>query len=81
MASLAEKLREMDKVLTVAEVAALFRVSDDCLRELVQKNQIPHFMVGKRARFDSHILANWVERRMIKVQGAKGATKVFLTEQ
>ena len=42
--------REMNSVLTVQEAAEYFRVSEDCVREMIRKRQLKATMIGNSYR-------------------------------
>ncbi len=43
-------LRNMNSVLTVPEAAEYFRVSEDCVREMIRKGQLKATMIGNAYR-------------------------------
>jgi excisionase family DNA binding protein len=54
-------LRERTEPLTVAELAALLRVTEDTIQRWARQRQIPCIKIGATIRFDGNLLADWVE--------------------
>jgi excisionase family DNA binding protein len=59
--SIIKALREKAEPITVAELAALLRVTEDTVQRWARQRQIPSIKIGKIIRFDGAMLADWVE--------------------
>ena len=59
--SILKILREKTEPLTVAELAALLRVTEDTVQRWVRHRQIASIRIGNVIRFDGTMLADWVE--------------------
>jgi len=62
--SLREIIESRKTALTVAEVAALLKVSGRLIYHLVSIGEIPHFKIGSAVRFDPKTLGAWLEEKM-----------------
>jgi excisionase family DNA binding protein len=65
METLSDKIRQIDHVLKVGDLAPILAVSEDSLYRLVQMNRIPYFTIGKSIRFDPEIIAAWLEKKTL----------------
>jgi len=59
--SILRVLRERTEPMTVAELAALLRVTEDTVQRWARQRQIPSIRIGNVVRFDGTMLADWVE--------------------
>jgi excisionase family DNA binding protein len=59
--SILKLLRERMEPLTVAEMAALLRVTEDTVQRWARQRQIPSIRIGNVIRFDGSMMAAWVE--------------------
>ena len=59
--SIIKALREGPEPLTVAELAALLRVTESTVQKWVRNRQIPCIRIGVVLRFDGSVLADWIE--------------------
>jgi predicted DNA-binding transcriptional regulator AlpA len=59
------------EILTVAEVAAMLRISKSKVYELTQErtrsgdlraNPLPHFRIGESVRFNKQAVESWLEK-------------------
>lgn len=72
MQSLSQRIRELDHLLTVKEVAGLLRVSEESIY-LAHNERIPHLRVGKVFRFNPQTLANWIDKRIVIGENPEGS--------
>jgi excisionase family DNA binding protein len=56
-----KKLRERTEVVNVAELARLLNVTEATVQKWARQKQIPCIRIGDTIRFDSTILADWIE--------------------
>ena len=56
----------MDKILTVAEVAAYLQLNRSTVYYMIQRKQIPHLKIGKSVRIRESDLLKWIEEKMIQ---------------
>jgi excisionase family DNA binding protein len=61
--SIVRKLREQTRPLGVKEIAELFDVSEATVQRWVRRGDIPAIRVNDTIRFDSQMLADWIEQR------------------
>ena len=59
--SIIKALREGPEPLTVAELAALLRVTESTVQKWVRNRQIPSIRIGDVIRFDGAVLCDWIE--------------------
>ena len=59
--SILKALKEKTEPLTVAELAALLRVTESTVQKWVRNRQIPSIRIGDVIRFDGVVLADWLE--------------------
>jgi excisionase family DNA binding protein len=63
--SILKKLREQTRPLGVKEIAVLFDVTESTIQRWVRRGEIPAIRVGDTIRFDSGLLADWIEQRSL----------------
>lgn len=49
-----------DRILTVKEAAAILRVSQSKLYQMVKEGKVPHVSLGGRIIFPEQVLIQWV---------------------
>lgn len=54
-----------NSVLTVKEVAALFRVDEKTVYRLVKKRELPGFKVAGTWRFKCDDIESWIEKQKV----------------
>jgi excisionase family DNA binding protein len=57
-----KKLREQTRPLGVKEIAELFDVGEATVQRWVRRGDIPAIRVNDTIRFDSQMLADWIEQ-------------------
>jgi excisionase family DNA binding protein len=57
------ELENRTEVLTVDEVAALFRVSKFTIYRMVKRKQIPSLLIGGSRRFNGKTLGYWLRKK------------------
>ena len=53
----------MEKIYTVPEIADYLKMSKSKLYHLVQRNEIPHFKIGRNVRVKQSDLVLWLEKK------------------
>lgn len=62
--------RELEKLMTVVEVAAYLRLNRFTVYRLVESGNIPGFKVASQWRFKQHELEAWLQAKRNKRVGA-----------
>ena len=66
--------RRMSQLLTIDELAAWLKLPKATLYNFTHEKRIPYLKVGRRLRFDSKQIQEWLERRAHAVELAEDAT-------
>lgn len=57
------------ELLTLAEVAEFFRISESTVRRLQQQRRIPFFKIGGSVRFTKGDVVSYVDRALVESIG------------
>jgi excisionase family DNA binding protein len=63
--SVADRLAQVNRLLSIKEVADLLGESTDTISRRVKRGTMPHLRIGSHTRFDPHELAQWLRAHSV----------------
>jgi excisionase family DNA binding protein len=68
-------MRQLNDPLTVAEAAAMLRVSEDTILRAIRRGELVAFRLGPIIRVEPSAVANFVERHTVSPNTDQGLSK------
>ena len=65
-----------DDILTISDIALLFKVAEKTVYALAQKGELPSFKVGGQWRFRRTAIESWIDERTVTSQLEPAANPV-----
>src|SRR5207244_4672874 len=66
LTSIADRIERIPHALTVHELMAILRVSNQTIYRMCTDQTIPFFLVRRSYRFDQNVIAEWLSKQSMK---------------